>query len=112
MFVCRESRAPLIATIASPTLASVPVASGDWATISLSTYRPLASYEARLKRAPILPVNGACGAGALAPECDAFSSPTIRFMRRRNSSPVRAPATCGAIRCRTASQFAPCIAGS
>ena len=55
-----------------------------------------ARSRARSKRTPSRPTFG-CGEklGPLTPECDAFSSPTMRRMMRRSSSVLCAPAAYG-----------------
>ncbi len=82
-------------------------AAGPNGSTSATRSAPSRSDATRSKRTPSRPVAGPCVAGPVTPRCDAFSSPTMRLSMRRSSGAVRAPATCGAQRARTASQSAP-----
>src|SRR6185312_10183794 len=85
---------------------------GDSGTTCTTRSVPSRSYAAVSNTRPSRPVTGCECAFARTPECEAFNSPTNRFISQVTLAGVGAPAISGAYSARTAFQSTPFIRGS
>src|SRR5690348_16358190 len=111
----RSSSAPIAwpSTACSVSPTSMPaIAAGDNGTTCATRSVPLRSYAAVSNTSPRRPVTGCERPFARTPECDAFNSPTSRFISQFTLAGAGAPAISDAYFTRIAFQSTPFMRGS